>query len=520
LNIGSILSSVPERSPAGADTVAAIVASLQARGAPAASIDAARSLGEPDRLAVVAGQQPGLLGGPLYTVLKAAGVLRAAEALNRREAERGAKRRWIAVFWNASEDHDFDEINRVFLEDSADGPPRRFGANLDGGGRALRDVPADDPAFGTLLDEVEAALPGSEFRDGTMALFRETRAAADSVADWFARLILRWFGDRGLVVVEPDHVRAASVPLMRSEFEHPGRLSAAVREGIELRRRAGHEAVLDGERDVNLFRIHEGRRVAIERAGDGFRLSGTDEVSPADEWIRRVESDPASFSTNVHLRPLVQDATLPVGIQLGGPAEVAYLHELEPAFASVGLAPAVVLDRPSAIVVERRVERWLAKFDVTAEAYLADPTILDPPEGDDADPAVATVERFARIRAALDPELTEAIARAAEMDPGVEKKARRLADRATTELERMGKALEDAERERAGIGRRQRERIAHALRPTGRPQERIYGIAPLLARYGPGVVDALIDGAEPFRDVASIVRLPRVETPPDGMMNS
>jgi bacillithiol biosynthesis cysteine-adding enzyme BshC len=500
-----LLARVPARAPASGETVAAIVASLQAQSAPAASLDAARALGQPDRLAVIAGQQPGLLGGPLYTFFKAAGALRLAAELNEAEEEHGSPRRWVPVFWNASEDHDFDEANRVFLEDPEGAPPRRFAAKVDGGGRALRDMPASDPAFGVLLDEVEAALPASEFRDGTMALLRETRNSAASVSEWTSRILLRWFGSRGLVIVEPDHVRAAAVPLLRAELERPGRLSAAVREGIARARAEGRTPVLAGDRDVNLFVTHEGRRTALERAEGGYRRTGSDDVASAGAWIRRLEEDPRSFSTNVHLRPIVQDATLPVGIQLGGPSEVAYLRELRPAFAAMGVPPAVVLPRPSATVVERRVERWLASFGVTAEAYLADPSALDA-AGDAEDPGAEALARFARLRETIEPQLVDLIESATRLDPGLAKKLGRTVGQTREGIDRSERAFVDAVRQKAGVGRRQRARITHALRPFGGPQERVYGLAPFLARYGPGVVDALIDGLD-----GEIVRLPPEE---------
>jgi len=119
--------------------------------------------GAPNAMVVVAGQQPGLFGGPLYTLTKALSAIALARA-----AEAASGRPVVPIFWVASDDHDFEEVRRTWLSDGGTEP------------HAI-EVPLDDaPAgasfsrirlganIGALLERVESLLPESEFRVSTL----------------------------------------------------------------------------------------------------------------------------------------------------------------------------------------------------------------------------------------------------------------------------------------------------------------------------------------------------------------
>ena len=140
-----------------------IAAQQQRREAPARAIEAARQLADPRAVAVVTGQQAGLFGGPLYTLLKALTALKVAE-----QVSRDHQVPVVPVFWIDGEDHDWEEVRSVAV----------FDENLEPRTVSLPPHPSNDAPVATVklddsiltvLDELEQALPATEFNCWVLA---------------------------------------------------------------------------------------------------------------------------------------------------------------------------------------------------------------------------------------------------------------------------------------------------------------------------------------------------------------
>src|ERR1019366_6888161 len=106
-----------------------IAAQQQSRHAPPAAVEAGRRLADPRTVAVITGQQAGLFGGPLFTLLKAITALKLAEQVARDHHVPA-----VAVFWIDAEDHDWDEVRSCTVFDEQLAPrtvalPSRLGVD-------------------------------------------------------------------------------------------------------------------------------------------------------------------------------------------------------------------------------------------------------------------------------------------------------------------------------------------------------------------------------------------------------
>ena len=88
------------------DRRAAIVAALRAQNGDSENL---RRLAQPGTVAVVTGQQVGLFSGPAYTIYKAMAAAQVAMQLTARGIPA------VPVFWLATEDHDFAEVNHAWV---------------------------------------------------------------------------------------------------------------------------------------------------------------------------------------------------------------------------------------------------------------------------------------------------------------------------------------------------------------------------------------------------------------------
>src|SRR5262245_60181390 len=190
------------------DAIARVIADQQERRqAPAEARHAGSLLADPKTVAIVTGQQAGLFGGPLFTLLKALTALKLADQVAQDHHTPA-----IAVFWIDAEDHDWEEIRSCTVYDANLAPrtvslPARPGTEP----APVATVRLDDAVLAA-LDEMERILPASDFRSWVVTKLREAYTPGLGIAEAFGRWLEQVLGDRGLVVY--DSSDPASKPLV------------------------------------------------------------------------------------------------------------------------------------------------------------------------------------------------------------------------------------------------------------------------------------------------------------------
>jgi bacillithiol biosynthesis cysteine-adding enzyme BshC len=456
--------------------IAAIVTAQQARrGAPPEARDAAASLAAPETVAVVTGQQAGAFGGPLYTLLKA---ITAIQLARRTTAEHGAPA--VAVFWVEADDHDWEEIRSCTVLDAELEPRTVTLASPAGAGERPVGALTLDGRVEQSLEELEAALTTTDFTGTLIADLKAAYHPAAGVATAFACWLERLLGRYGLVVFEsPD---PAAKPLVRDIFVREletgrtGTLAAAAGTAMAA---LGHEPQVAAQPDcVCLFRV-EGARTLVAR-GDASALAPD------------AAENPVCYSPSVLLRPVVQDALFPTICYVGGPSELAYLGQLRAVYEHFGVPMPLVYPRATATLIDSATARFLDKYNVPLADFQAqDESALNrllhgqlPPQVDQSLKQAGDAIRTAMQRA-IDamPALDATLAGAAKTTLGkMEHDLRAL----------EGKVIQAAKRRDETL-RRQFLRAQSQIFPGGQLQERMLGVVFFLNRYGPALVDRLLE---------------------------
>lgn len=483
--------------PPPADLVAALVAHQRAVGAGPAAERAAAALGTGARV-VVTGQQPGLFGGPLLVLHKALGALAHARRLAT------PARPVVAVFWVASDDHDWDEVNAATVAD-ATGQPRGLSLGARGDGRSVGDVALDAATVDAALAALAAALPATDRARDAVALARPAVVPTDLGA-WATTVLTRLLGDVGLVFVTPRLLAPWAGDVYARLVDGAAAIGAAVRAEGERLRGTGATAPLAPRPDEAPLFLRDGpggRRLRVGFDGDRVRLRGEPSPHTRAGLASLVRSAPHLASADVVGRVLLQDALLPVDAYVAGPTEAAYLRQVAPAHAVLGVPAPSVVARPSAAWLDARAAAALVAAGLTPDAVLAGATPAPAPAlADDAD---AT-----RLRALADE--AEAVRARREAEPGI---GRALADAA-----RSLRAAADAHVRALGaagelVVARAAKAVA-ALRPRGEPQERVLSPLSLVARHGLAAVRAAcadLDRWAPAGGTAGPVRLVTLDGP-------
>lgn len=434
---------------------------------------------------VIAGQQAGLLTGPLYTFLKAVTAIRLARDLS---GARGSP--VLPLFWIASEDHDVLEVNRVTVNG------RRFVHPYEGP-LARGEVPqvADidiRAARGPLLEFLRAALPPTEFTGEILAQV----AAADfsGYATAFRDLMRGLFERWELRLVDPISLRPLTAPVLARLVERAADWPARLAEGAAALERIGVVAPLDGAR---IFEIIEGRRVPLDLV-----------PAEAGRLAARVRAHGERFSGSAALRPICQDAALPIAATVGGPSELAYLRQIEPLYALADVRPSARAPRISATFLAPGIARAAAQAGIRPGQILeaSRAAAAPPPRGDEADDLDG-------LRRASDALLAEIDRRRPEPEP---RWFRRGRESVVAGVERIESELRAERLAASGLDRRRREKIAAAVLPEGRLQERVVNVLQFLNLHGPAFVERAVESLDPWDDRHRVVTIRSTDEPATG----
>lgn len=285
---------------------------------------------------VATGQQPGLLGGPLYTLYKVATAVDLAEWIRAEFSVVCAP-----LLWNAGDDTDFAEVSSALLvSDRLDLVEIGLEASAHASGRWVGGIARG--RLDRVHEEALAILEGGASRDWARAQVGAAWERAEDAGEFFSALYLTLFGARGLLSVDArwPEIRTASRDLFLRYTEAARTIHRDVSAAGEALTRLGYERRL-GEvaSRFGLLVLDGDRRV---------------EIPPEDrerEVRSRLGHHPETVSPNVLLRPIVQDFLFPVALVVLGPGEVSYWAQLREAYGRLGVGMPVVWPRLTATLL-------------------------------------------------------------------------------------------------------------------------------------------------------------------------
>jgi len=464
-----------------------LVAQQTRRHAPAAALEASRTLADPRAVAILTGQQAGLFGGPLFTLLKALTALKLAHQVSRIHGTPA-----VAVFWIDAEDHDWEEVRSCTVFDEQLVPQRVSLPPRAGDPAPVASVRLDG-SIGAALDELERILPATEFRPDLLKQLRDIYQPGVGMADAFGHWLEQVLGPRGLVVY--DSSDPASKPLVSGVFARELSTSGqtatlAASAGTDLTARGYHAQVTPHDGSPALFHLDppDGRRLAI-RQHDGQFLIGEQQY-PAAALMREAAERPSGFSPNVLLRPIVQDTLFPTISYVAGPNELAYLGQLRGVYAHFGVPMPLMYPRASATLLDSAAVRFLTKYRLPLEALQAqDEAALNDLLAAQIPPAVE--ETFGDAARAIETQMERVVAAIPALDPTLEGAAKSTLNRMQHDLQTLhGKMIQAAKRRDETLRRQFMHARALAF-PGGHAQERTIGFVSFLNQYGPALVQRL-----------------------------
>ncbi|MBO6606905.1 bacillithiol biosynthesis cysteine-adding enzyme BshC [Psychroserpens sp.] len=312
------------------------------------------SLNDSKTFTITTGHQLNLFTGPLYFFYKIVSTINLCKALKVAYPEFN----FVPIYWMATEDHDFDEINFFNFQ----GKKVQWNRNASGAVGELELKGLDH-----LLSVFEAQLDGTIFSQKLVELFGKAYLSHSNLADAMRHLVNELFGAYGLVIIDGNNkeLKRSFIPYIKDELFTKTSFEHVSTSNLALNQVDGNYKIQVNPRDINLFYINDNLRERIVENQGNYRVNGTDIIWTKAQLGEEVDAHPERFSPNVIVRPLYQEIILPNLCYIGGGGELAYWFQLKSNFESQKVVFPMLLLRNSVLLMSDKQQEKLLKLNVS-----------------------------------------------------------------------------------------------------------------------------------------------------------
>jgi bacillithiol biosynthesis cysteine-adding enzyme BshC len=460
------------------DQRAKLVEALRVHNAGSAALE---RLARPGTVAVVTGQQVGLFSGPAYTIYKTLHAVRLAEWLT----ENGIPA--VPVFWSASEDHDFAEVNHTWVFD-ADHRPHRLEMRRSASEQPVGSIALQNPP----IEELRASLARLPFAGDVVAAVEESYRQGMTMGDAFRTLLRRLLAGFDLLYLDPllPEFRQLAASALRKTVAAAPELTAKLLERNRELAAAGYHAQVHVEEQTSLvFLLENGKRLSLRR--HGFDYVHNSRRFTAQELM----ASAASLSPNAILRPVIQDSMVPTVTYIGGPAETAYLAQSAVIYREILGRMPVAAPRTGFTIMDGRSAKLMDRYQLSLQDFFPGETALRERIAAKLVPP-ALNETIRQTAADVDRAVARMHVAMTSFDPSLAKALHGSSRKIRYQLEKMERKAGREALRRDERAARDAASLYGLIYPERTLQERLYSILPLLAAHGPDLTNWIYNAIE------------------------
>lgn len=436
---------------------------------------------------VITGQQAGFLTGPLYTIYKAVSTVMLAKQL-----EEKLNIPVAPVFWVAGEDHDFQEVNHVWV--FHDQLEKEIYRDFRNEGKPISMIAIDKKRMEQWLDRVFYAFGETKHSKHVLDFVRQKLEVSHTVSDFFIRIMSSFFEKHGLIFVDSanEELRNIEAAFFHELVKRNEQLRNRFHEQSEEIVRFGYPLGVDAEREcVHLF-YHDGEKRRLLYEENGLYQSKDKAIAlTKEELVKICSQSPAKLSNNVVTRPLMQEYLFPTLAFVAGPGEITYWAQLKSCFHLFNKKMPPIVPRMHVTIVERNVHKLIRKFNLSLDEILSSGVSkyreewFKQQKGDKAQQVMAEVKEMV--------DLAHAKLRkfAWETDHNLGQISEKNRQLILQQLDYMEKRIEKFYEDRFSKELSAFNEIEAHILPNGNLQERVWNIFYYANQYGIAFIDSL-----------------------------
>lgn len=442
-------------------------------------------LRQDESVVVIGGQQAGILTGPLYSIHKVISIIKLAE---QKERQLGVP--VIPVFWIAGEDHDFQEVNHVFVPvnqkiDKWTYPEKVLQKKM------VSDIELNKNVCLSWVQNIIENFGETEHSNSLLQFAEEQVNNSQNFVDFFANIIMELFKDYGLLIVDSGNkdFRLIQKEFLAKQLENHETITFSVLEQQKQIGNKGYPITIDiSDQAANLFFYDQkqNERILLEYNRESNRFVGKSGAASfsKEELMELVSKKPEQLSNNVVTRPLMQEWLFPTIAFIAGPGEISYWAELKLAFEHFHIKMPPIVPRLNITFLDRSVETDI--FDL--KLNITD--VITRGTGQEKESFLSTIkdmeleEMFSKAKLDLIEQYKLIEAKTEELDRGLLPMLKKNEAYLLKEINFMQSKLEDSVKFRHKVILNKYARVDLSLRPDGFPQERVWNIFYYLNEYG------------------------------------
>ncbi|ANC76765.1 hypothetical protein ABE65_008120 [Fictibacillus phosphorivorans] len=471
-------------------------------GSSAKTIENIQKLNAEESLAVVGGQQAGLLTGPLLVIYKCISTIQLAK-----QAEKELNVPVVPIFWIAGEDHDMDEINHVMVpkNNTAKKVSLKSASNVKSSA-SLWEWDSDEVQ--PWLKEVFSSFGETAFTSDLVAETERILKDSDSIVTFFAKLLSKWFSEEGLIVLDSGDpsLKKLQSSMLKEMIVHNKAIDEAFNVRTEELCTSGYSAPIEiQENNAHLFYTKNQERILLYRDEEGFSSKEKDFTISESELLEEAINHPEKFSNNVVTRPLMQEFLLPVLSFVAGPGEIAYWAVLGKVFGQFNRMMPILTPRLSFTLVTTGVNELLQSKAITVKQVLENGTEEYKREWYAMNRPIETYDTVQSVKAEFTSSYEKLIRLAEDIDPKLLAVADLNLKRILSEIDYMENKLEQRVRKKVKEPLAEFDEIMLQLKPTGILQERVWNIYQFVNEGGSFLMNQLVQYPYQFNGKHKIV---------------
>jgi bacillithiol biosynthesis cysteine-adding enzyme BshC len=431
---------------------------------------------------ITTGHQLNIFTGPLYFIYKIVTAIKLARQLKAQFPDK----EFVPVYWMATEDHDFAEINytniggkKIQWQQDVSGATGRLAT------KAMRDA----------LNQYKGIL-GLDNHAAELAQLVETAYGSFSkLADATRYLVNALFGQHGLLIVDADDSRLKQefAPIIEQDILEQNSFKHISESNAALQKLGVHTQV--NPREINFFYLTDDLRERIVLHNNRYEVLDTNISFTANELKQEISQHPERFSPNVVMRPLYQECIMPNIAYIGGGAEVVYWLQLKANFDHYGVDFPILILRNSGLMVRKETAIKIQRMDLsTAQLFRDADTIKREWTLKHTEHDLSLKEEWRELQCVFE----KIKLRSYKIDPTLAPAASAVQARLQHAIHNLEKKLVKAEKRNFATHLNQIDAIKQELFPKGSLQERTENFGLLYVKWGQSFIEELIRHFEPL----------------------